>query len=227
MEILRADNITKIYGTGASAVHALSGVSFSVKKGQFLAIIGPSGSGKSTLMHILGGVEQPTAGRVFVDGVNIDAMDEDEIAVFRRRQIGIVYQFNNLIPMLNVEENIGLSVTLDGRVPSLSRIHMLMEELGLGERGGFFPGQLSGGQQQRVAIAHALLNAPAIFLADEPTGNLDSRSSQEVLELLKTSNRKYRQTMVIITHDEDIALQADRIITIDDGRLVDDQVVRE
>ncbi|MDD5987271.1 MAG: ABC transporter ATP-binding protein [Eubacteriales bacterium] len=227
MEILRADNITKIYGTGASAVHALSGVSFSVKKGQFLAIIGPSGSGKSTLMHILGGVEQPTAGRVFVDGVNIDAMDEDEIAVFRRRQIGIVYQFNNLIPMLNVEENIGLSVTLDGRVPSLSRIHMLMEELGLGERGGFFPGQLSGGQQQRVAIARALLNAPAIFLADEPTGNLDSRSSQEVLELLKTSNRKYRQTMVIITHDEDIALQADRIITIDDGRLVDDQVVRE
>ena len=227
MEILRADNITKIYGTGASAVHALSGVSFSVKKGQFLAIIGPSGSGKSTLMHILGGVEQPTAGRVFVDGVNIDAMDEDQIAVFRRRQIGIVYQFNNLIPMLNVEENIGLSVTLDGRVPSLSRIHMLMEELGLGERGGFFPGQLSGGQQQRVAIARALLNAPAIFLADEPTGNLDSRSSQEVLELLKTSNRKYRQTMVIITHDEDIALQADRIITIDDGRLVDDQVVRE
>jgi len=227
MEILRADNITKIYGTGASAVHALSGVSFSVEKGQFLAIIGPSGSGKSTLMHILGGVEQPTAGRVFVDGVNIDAMDEDEIAVFRRRQIGIVYQFNNLIPMLNVEENIGLSVTLDGRVPSLSRIHMLMEELGLGERGGFFPGQLSGGQQQRVAIARALLNAPAIFLADEPTGNLDSRSSQEVLELLKTSNRKYRQTMVIITHDEDIALQADRIITIDDGRLVDDQVVRE
>ena len=227
MEILRADNITKIYGTGASAVHALSGVSFSVKKGQFLAIIGPSGSGKSTLMHILGGVEQPTAGRVFVDGVNIDAMDEDEIAVFRRRQIGIVYQFNNLIPMLNVEENIGLSVTLDGRVPSLSRIHMLMEELGLGERGGFFPGQLSGGQQQRVAIARALLNAPAIFLADEPTGNLDSRSSQEVLELLKTSNCKYRQTMVIITHDEDIALQADRIITIDDGRLVDDQVVRE
>ena len=227
MEILRADNITKIYGTGASAVHALSGVSFSVKKGQFLAIIGPSGSGKSTLMHILGGVEQPTAGRVFVDGVNIDAMDEDEIAVFRRRQIGIVYQFNNLIPMLNVEENIGLSVTLDGRVPSLSRIHMLMEELGLGERGGFFPGQLSGGEQQRVAIARALLNAPAIFLADEPTGNLDSRSSQEVLELLKTSNRKYRQTMVIITHDEDIALQADRIITIDDGRLVDDQVVRE
>lgn len=216
----------KTYGVGAGAVHALSGVSFSVEKGQFLAVIGPSGSGKSTLMHILGGVERPTAGRVFIDGVDIGEMADDERAVFRRRQIGLVYQFNNLLPMLNVEENIGLSVAMDGRHPNLVRIHQLMDDLGFSERSGFFPDQLSGGQQQRVAIARALMNVPAIVLADEPTGNLDSKSSQEVLELLKTSNRKYRQTIIIITHDEDIALQADRIITIDDGHLVSDQAVR-
>lgn len=226
MDILKVENLTKIYGVGESAVRALNRVSFSIEKGQFVAIMGPSGSGKSTLMHVMGGVEKPTGGRIVIDGVDIATMEEDALAVFRRRQIGLVYQFNNLLPMLTVEENIGLSQSMDGRRPPLDRIQQLMKELGLGDRAGFFPGQLSGGQQQRVAIARALLSAPAIILADEPTGNLDSHSSQEVLEILKASNRKYRQTMVIITHDEDIALQTDRIIMIDDGRLIRDQVVR-
>ena len=226
MDILKVENLTKIYGVGESAVRALNRVSFSIEKGQFVAIMGPSGSGKSTLMHVMGGVEKPTGGRIVIDGVDIATMKEDALAVFRRRQIGLVYQFNNLLPMLTVEENIGLSQSMDGRRPPLNRIQQLMKELGLGDRAGFFPGQLSGGQQQRVAIARALLSAPAIILADEPTGNLDSHSSQEVLEILKASNRKYRQTMVIITHDEDIALQTDRIIMIDDGRLIRDQVVR-
>lgn len=226
MDILKVENLTKIYGVGESAVGALNRVSFSIEKGQFVAIMGPSGSGKSTLMHVMGGVEKPTGGRIVIDGVDIATMKEDALAVFRRRQIGLVYQFNNLLPMLTVEENIGLSQSMDGRRPPLDRIQQLMKELGLGDRAGFFPGQLSGGQQQRVAIARALLSAPAIILADEPTGNLDSHSSQEVLEILKASNRKYRQTMVIITHDEDIALQTDRIIMIDDGRLIRDQVVR-
>ncbi len=226
MDILKVENLTKIYGVGESAVRALNRVSFSIEKGQFVAIMGPSGSGKSTLMHVMGGVEKPTGGRIVIDGVDIATMKEDALAVFRRRQIGLVYQFNNLLPMLTVEENIGLSQSMDGRRPPLDRIQQLMKELGLGDRAGFFPGQLSGGQQQRVAIARALLSAPAIILADEPTGNLDSHSSQEVLEILKASNRKYRQTMVIITHDEDIALQTDRIIMIDDGRLIRDQVVR-
>ncbi len=226
MDILKVENLTKIYGVGESAVRALNRVSFSIEKGQFVAIMGPSGSGKSTLMHVMGGVEKPTGGRIVIDGVDIATMKEDALAVFRRRQIGLVYQFNNLLPMLTVEENIGLSQSMDGRRPPLDRIQQLMKELGLGDRAGFFPGQLSGGQQQRVAIARALLSAPAIILADEPTGNLDSHSSQEVLEILKASNRKYRQTMVIITHDEDIALQTDRIIMIDDGRLIRDQVAR-
>ena len=226
MDILKVENLTKIYSVGESAVRALNRVSFSIEKGQFVAIMGPSGSGKSTLMHVMGGVEKPTGGRIVIDGVDIATMKEDALAVFRRRQIGLVYQFNNLLPMLTVEENIGLSQSMDGRRPPLDRIQQLMKELGLGDRAGFFPGQLSGGQQQRVAIARALLSAPAIILADEPTGNLDSHSSQEVLEILKASNRKYRQTMVIITHDEDIALQTDRIIMIDDGRLIRDQVVR-
>lgn len=226
MDILKVENLTKIYGVGESAVRALNRVSFSIEKGQFVAIMGPSGSGKSTLMHVMGGVEKPTGGRIVIDGVDIATMKEDALAVFRRRQIGLVYQFNNLLPMLTVEENIGLSQSMDGRRPPLDRIQQLMKELGLGDRAGFFPSQLSGGQQQRVAIARALLSAPAIILADEPTGNLDSHSSQEVLEILKASNRKYRQTMVIITHDEDIALQTDRIIMIDDGRLIRDQVAR-
>ncbi len=226
MDILKVENLTKIYGVGESAVRALNRVSFSIEKGQFVAIMGPSGSGKSTLMHVMGGVEKPTGGRIVIDGVDIATMKEDVLAVFRRRQIGLVYQFNNLLPMLTVEENIGLSQSMDGRRPPLDRIQQLMKELGLGDRAGLFPSQLSGGQQQRVAIARALLSAPAIILADEPTGNLDSHSSQEVLEILKASNRKYRQTMVIITHDEDIALQTDRIIMIDDGRLIRDQVVR-
>ena len=223
---MKVENLTKIYGVGESAVRALNRVSFSIEKGQFVAIMGPSGSGKSTLMHVMGGVEKLTGGRIVIDGVDIATMKEDALAVFRRRQIGLVYQFNNLLPMLTVEENIGLSQSMDGRRPPLDRIQQLMKELGLGDRAGFFPGQLSGGQQQRVAIARALLSAPAIILADEPTGNLDSHSSQEVLEILKASNRKYRQTMVIITHDEDIALQTDRIIMIDDGRLIRDQVAR-
>lgn len=226
MDILKVENLTKIYGVGESSVRALNRVSFFIEKGQFVAIMGPSGSGKSTLMHVMGGVEKPTGGRIVIDGVDIATMKEDALAVFRRRQIGLVYQFNNLLPMLTVEENIGLSQSMDGRRPPLDRIQQLMKELGLGDRAGFFPSQLSGGQQQRVAIARALLSAPAIILADEPTGNLDSHSSQEVLEILKASNRKYRQTMVIITHDEDIALQTDRIIMIDDGRLIRDQVVR-
>ena len=226
MDILKVENLTKIYGVGESSVRALNRVSFSIEKGQFVAIMGPSGSGKSTLMHVMGGVEKPTGGRIVIDGVDIATMKEDALAVFRRRQIGLVYQFNNLLPMLTVEENIGLSQSMDGRRPPLDRIQQLMKELGLGDRAGFFPSQLSGGQQQRVAIARALLSAPAIILADEPTGNLDSHSSQEVLEILKASNRKYRQTMVIITHDEDIALQTDRIIMIDDGRLIRDQVAR-
>lgn len=226
MDILKVENLTKIYGVGESAVRALDRVSFSVEKGQFVAIMGPSGSGKSTLMHVMGGVEKPTGGRILVDGADLATMEEDSLAVFRRRQIGLVYQFNNLLPMLTVEENIGLSQSMDGRTPPLDRIHQLMEEFGIKDRSGFFPRQLSGGQQQRVAIARALLSAPAIILADEPTGNLDSHASQEVLEILKASNRKYRQTMVIITHDEDIALQTDRIIMIDDGRMVLDQVVR-
>ncbi len=226
MEILRVEGLTKVYGSGENEVRALDGVSFSVEKGEFLAIIGPSGSGKSTLLHILGGVDRPTDGKVFMDGVDVYAQTEDQLAVFRRRQVGLIYQFYNLIPVLNVTENITLPVLMDGRVVNQGRLHELIATLRLTGREKHLPNQLSGGQQQRVSIGRALMNAPAVVLADEPTGNLDSRNSREIVELLKLSNRKYMQTLIVITHDESIALQADRILAIEDGRIVRDEVVR-
>ena len=226
MEILRVEGLTKVYGSGENEVRALDGVSFSVEKGEFLAIIGPSGSGKSTLLHILGGVDRPTDGKVFMDGVDVYAQTEDQLAVFRRRQVGLIYQFYNLIPVLNVTENISLPVLMDGRVVNQGRLRELIATLRLTGREKHLPNQLSGGQQQRVSIGRALMNAPAVVLADEPTGNLDSRNSREIVELLKLSNRKYMQTLIVITHDESIALQADRILAIEDGRIVRDEVVR-
>ena len=226
MEILRVEGLTKVYGSGENEVRALDGVSFSVEKGEFLAIIGPSGSGKSTLLHILGGVDRPTDGKVFIDGVDVYAQTEDQLAVFRRRQVGLIYQFYNLIPVLNVTENITLPVLMDGRVVNQGRLRELIATLRLTGREKHLPNQLSGGQQQRVSIGRALMNAPAVVLADEPTGNLDSRNSREIVELLKLSNRKYMQTLIVITHDESIALQADRILAIEDGRIVRDEVVR-
>ena len=226
MEILRVEGLTKVYGSGENEVRALDGVSFSVEKGEFLAIIGPSGSGKSTLLHILGGVDRPTDGKVFMDGVDVYAQTEDQLAVFRRRQVGLIYQFYNLIPVLNVTENITLPVLMDGRVVNQGRLRELIATLRLTGREKHLPNQLSGGQQQRVSIGRALMNAPAGVLADEPTGNLDSRNSREIVELLKLSNRKYMQTLIVITHDESIALQADRILAIEDGRIVRDEVVR-
>ena len=226
MEILRAENLTKIYGSGDSMVTALDNVSFSVQRGEFVAIIGSSGSGKSTLLHILGGVDVPTSGRVFMDGQDVYAQNEEQLAVFRRRQVGLIYQFYNLIPVLNVVENITLPVLMDGRKVNEERLEELLDILSLGEKKESLPNQLSGGQQQRVSIGRALMNAPAVVLADEPTGNLDSRNSQEIVELLKMSNRRYDQTLILITHDESIALQADRIIAIEDGRIVNDESVR-
>ena len=226
MEILRVENLCKTYGKGENAVHALNDVSFSVKKGEFIAIIGPSGSGKSTLLHILGGVDQPTSGRVIMDGCDVYAQDEDKLAIFRRRQVGLIYQFYNLIPVLNVTENMTLPVLMDGQEVNKERLDELLGTLGLKGRENHLPNQLSGGQQQRVSIGRALMNAPAVMLADEPTGNLDSRNSQEIVELLKFSNRKYNQTLIIITHDENIALQADRILAIEDGRITRDEVIR-
>ena len=227
MEILRVENLSKVYGSGENEVRALDGVSFSVDKGKFLAIIGPAGSGKSTLLHILGGVDRPTSGKVFMDGVDVYAQSEDQLAVFRRRQVGLIYQFYNLIPVLNVTENITLPVLMDGRVVNKARLSELISTLRLTGREKHLPNQLSGGQQQRVSIGRALMNAPAVVLADEPTGNLDSRNSQEIVELLKLSNRKYNQTLVVITHDENIALQADRILAIEDGRIVRDERIRK
>ncbi len=227
MEILRAEDLTKVYGTGDNQVRALDGVSFSVEKGQFVAIIGPSGSGKSTLLHILGGVDTPTSGKVFVDGQDVYKKSEEQLAVFRRREVGLIYQFYNLIPVLDVRENITLPVLMDGRRVNEDRFRELMDTLGLVGREKHLPNQLSGGQQQRVSIGRALMNAPAVVLADEPTGNLDSRASQEIVDLLKTSNRKYDQTLIVITHDENIALQADRLIAIEDGRIVRDEVLRK
>ena len=224
MEILRAENITKIYGTGNNQVKALDDVSFSVEKGEFVAIIGPSGSGKSTLIHILGGVDKPTSGKVFMNGKDIYAGSDAQLAVFRRREVGLIYQFYNLIPVLNVRENMTLPVLLDGREVNEDRLGELIDLLGLRGREKHLPNELSGGQQQRVSIGRALMCAPAVVLADEPTGNLDSKNSQEIIELLKTSNQKYGQTILIITHDENIALQAQRIIAIEDGRLVRDEV---
>ena len=226
MEILKIENLTKVYGSGENEVRALDGVSFSVEKGEFLAIIGPSGSGKSTLLHILGGVDRPTSGKVWLDGQDVYAQDEEQLAIFRRRQVGLIYQFYNLIPVLNVVENMTLPVLLDGRKVNEERLNELVETLGLGGRKNNLPNQLSGGQQQRVSIGRALMNAPAVVLADEPTGNLDSRNSQEIVELLRQSNVKYKQTLIVITHDESIALQADRIVAIEDGRIVRDERIR-
>ncbi len=227
LEILRVEHLTKQYGTGDNAVRALDDVSFSVEKGEFLAIIGPSGSGKSTLLHILGGVDRPTSGHVWMDGQDVYAQNEEQLAVFRRRQVGLIYQFYNLIPVLNVVENMTLPVLMDGRKVNEVRVQELLSVLSLTERRNHLPNQLSGGQQQRVSIGRALMNAPAVVLADEPTGNLDSKNSQEIVELLKMSNRKYGQTLVVITHDESIALQADRIIAIEDGHIVRDERIRE
>ncbi|MBS5046895.1 MAG: ABC transporter ATP-binding protein [Firmicutes bacterium] len=227
MELMRIEHLTKVYGSGENAVHAVDDVSFSVEKGEFLAIIGPSGSGKSTLLHILGGVDRPTSGKVYVDGQDVYAQDEEALAIFRRRQVGLVYQFYNLIPVLNVVENLTLPVLMDGRAVNQERLGELLDTLGLRGREKHLPNQLSGGQQQRVSIGRALMNAPAVVLADEPTGNLDSRNSQEIVELLKLSNRKYGQTLIVITHDENIALQADRIIAVEDGHITRDERLRE
>ena len=226
MEILRAENLTKIYGTGENQVVALDHVSFSVNKGEFLAIIGPSGSGKSTLLHILGGVDTPTSGKVYMEGTDVYAQKEEQFAIFRRRQVGLIYQFYNLIPVLNVIENMTLPVRMDGRPVNKEHLNELLEILSLKGRENHLPNQLSGGQQQRVSIGRALMNAPAVVLADEPTGNLDSKNSQEIVELLKYSNQKFNQTLIVITHDENIALQADRIIAIEDGKITRDEVIR-
>ena len=226
MEILRVENLTKVYGKGENEVRALDGVSFLVEKGEFVAVIGPSGSGKSTLLHILGGVDRPTSGRVLMDGKDVYAQNEEQLAIFRRRQVGLIYQFYNLIPVLNVTENITLPVLMDGQKVNRDRLKELITTLGLTGRENHLPNQLSGGQQQRVSIGRALMNAPAVVLADEPTGNLDSKNSKEIVDLLKISNEKYGQTLIVITHDESIALQADRIISIDDGKITRDEVIR-
>ena len=226
MEILNVEHLSKIYGQGENEVRALDDVSFSVEKGQFVAIIGPSGSGKSTLLHILGGVDRPTSGKVWLEGQDVFAQNEEQLAIFRRRQVGLIYQFYNLIPVLDVTENITLPVLLDGRKVNQERLEKLLETLNLTDRAHHLPNQLSGGQQQRVSIGRALMNAPAVVLADEPTGNLDSKNSQEIVELLKKSNREYGQTLIVITHDESIALQADRILAIEDGHIVRDEVIR-
>ena len=226
MEILRVDNLKKVYGKGENAVHALDGVSFSVEQGEFVAIIGPSGSGKSTLLHILGAVDVPTSGKVIMGGKDVFAQNEEALAIFRRRQVGLIYQFYNLIPVLNVTENITLPVLLDGRKVNEQRLQEMISLLGLDGREKHLPNQLSGGQQQRVSIGRALMNAPSVVLADEPTGNLDSKNSQEIMNLLRKSNEKFHQTLIMITHDENIALQADRIIAIEDGKIVRDEVNR-
>lgn len=216
----------KVYGSGDNEVRAVDDISFSVEKGEFLAIIGPSGSGKSTLLHILGGVDRPTSGKVFMNGQDVYAQNEDQLAIFRRREVGLIYQFYNLIPVFDVVENMTLPVLMDGRKVNEERLEELLGILGLKERRKNLPNQLSGGQQQRVSIGRALMNAPAVVLADEPTGNLDSKNSQEIVELLRISNRKYGQTLIVITHDENIALQADRVIAIEDGKIVRDERIR-
>ena len=227
MELMQIQHLSKVYGQGENQVRAVDDISFTVEKGEFLAIIGPSGSGKSTLLHILGGVDCPTSGKVFVDGQDVYARNEDQLAIFRRRQVGLIYQFYNLIPVLNVVENMTLPVLMDGRQVNQERLEELLDVLGLRGREKYLPNQLSGGQQQRASIGRALMNAPAVVLADEPTGNLDSKNSQEIVELLKMSNKKYGQTLVIITHDENIALQAHRVIAIEDGRITRDERIRE
>ncbi len=226
MEILKIENLTKIYGSGENEVRALDDVSFSVEKGEFLAIIGPSGSGKSTLLHMIGGVDRPTSGRILMNGQDVYAQNEDQLAIFRRRQVGLIYQFYNLIPILNVTENMTLPVLMDGRRVNNDFLNELIDTLDLRGREKHLPNQLSGGQQQRVSIGRALMNMPAVVLADEPTGNLDSKNSQEILELLKLSNKKYNQTLIVITHDENIAIQADRVISIEDGKITRDRAAR-
>lgn len=220
MEILKVENLTKKYGKGDNEVIAVDNVSFSVEKGEFVAIVGSSGSGKSTLLHLLGGVDRPTSGKVYVDGKDIYTLDNDNLAIFRRRQVGIIYQFYNLIPILNVEENITLPCDLDGNKIDAQRLSELLKTLGLESRKKHLPNELSGGQQQRVSIGRAVVNNPAIILADEPTGNLDSKSSEEIVELLKMTNKKYKQTIIMITHNLELANEADRVITIEDGKIV-------
>ena len=222
MEILKVENLIKTYGSGENLVNAGDDVSFSVEKGEFVAIVGASGSGKSTLLHLIGGVDRPTSGKIFVDGNDISKMNDDKLAVFRRRQVGIVYQFYNLIPILTVEENITLPCDLDGRGVDRERLEMILDSFGLRARRKHLPNQLSGGQQQRTSIARALINNPSLVLADEPTGNLDSKSSEEVMSILKMCNQSYGQTVIMITHNLDIAKQADRIITISDGKIVEE-----
>ncbi|WP_042198075.1 ABC transporter ATP-binding protein [Paenibacillus camerounensis] len=226
MEILTIENLSKIYGTGESAVKALDDVSFSVQKGEFVAIIGPSGSGKSTLLHMLGGVDRPTGGKVYVQDTDMYTLNETQLAIFRRRQIGLIYQFFNLIPVLTVEENITLPLLLDQQKVDQKQLADLVNKLNLQHRLNHLPNQLSGGQQQRVSIGRAIIGNPAIMLADEPTGNLDSRNSSEIVDLLKMLNKTYHQTLIVITHDERIALQADRIISIEDGRIAKDEVIK-
>lgn len=223
MEILRVENLVKTYGSGDNEIYAVDHVSFSVEKGEFLAIIGASGSGKSTLLHLLGGVDRPTSGKVFIEGKDIYSMNNDKLAIFRRRQVGLIYQFYNLIPVLNVVENMTLPCDLDGKKIEDSYLQELLKTLGLEKRKEHLPNELSGGQQQRVSIGRALMNRPAILLADEPTGNLDSKASEEIMSLLHLSNQKYNQTVIVITHDLEIAKEADRIITIDDGKIVEDR----
>lgn len=226
MEILRCENLCKTYGEGDVLVKALDNVSFSVEKGEFVSIVGPSGSGKSTLLHILGGVDKPTSGKVLIGGTDIHALNENRLAVFRRRQIGLIYQFYNLLPVLNVDENIVLPHLLDGRDMDRERLDQVVESLGLTDRRNNLPSQLSGGQQQRVSIGRALFNHPAIVLADEPTGNLDRKNGAEIVRLLKEANRSQKQTLILITHDESIALQADRMLCIEDGRITKDERIR-
>lgn len=226
MEILKVENLCKTYGKGETLVKALDNVNFSVEKGEFVAIVGASGSGKSTLLHILGGVDRPTAGHVYVGGEDVYRLNETNLAIFRRRQVGLIYQFYNLIPILNVSENMTLPILLDNKKPDEKYLKELIETLGLEHRVNHLPNELSGGQQQRVSIGRALMNHPALLLADEPTGNLDSKSSGEIIELLKLSNEKYKQTIIMITHDHNLALNASRIITIEDGKIISDEKVR-
>lgn len=226
MEILRCENLSKIYGSGNACVKALDGISFSVEAGEFVSIVGPSGSGKSTLLHILGGVDKPTEGRVRIGSTDIHKLSENKLAIFRRRQIGLVYQFYNLLPVLNVDENIVLPHLLDGRPLDKERLDRIVEQMGLTDRRNNLPGQLSGGQQQRVSIGRAVYNHPAILLADEPTGNLDRKNGEEIIRILKRSNRSQKQTLLLITHDESIALQADRMLSIEDGRITRDERIR-
>jgi len=226
MEILKVENLSKTYGKGSTLVKALDDVSFTVEEGEFVAIVGASGSGKSTLLHLLGGVDRPSGGKVIVDGEDVYKLSENNLAIFRRRQVGLIYQFYNLIPILNVKENITLPILLDNKKVDLDYLNELINILGLEKRINHLPNELSGGEQQRVSIGRALMNRPSILLADEPTGNLDSKASKEIIELLKLSNKKYKQTIIMITHDNNLALASDRIITISDGKIIKDEKIK-